>query len=111
MIVGSTITGSVNPPLFAMGNNISLGLSDNRTSSALNFLNGNFELNEALLLAIMDLQVDEEGDIQNIVTCINDLSNIDEISGEESKEHNSWNVNTPLVHTVDVILGLEIFFL
>ena len=60
--VGST--NRVKPPLFAMGNNISLDLPENHPSSVLDCLNENFELNEALFLAIMDLQVDEEGEIQ-----------------------------------------------
>ena len=34
-------------------------------------------------------------------TCINDLVILDERSGEESKEQNSWNVNTPLAHRRD----------
>ena len=44
-----------------MGNNTSLGLSDNRPSSVIDYLSDDFEINEALFLAMMDCQVDEEG--------------------------------------------------
>ena len=49
----------------------------------------------------MDLQVDKEGEMQTLVTCINNLGNFDERSGEESKEETSRNANTPLVHRRD----------
>ena len=49
----------------------------------------------------MDLQADKEGEMQTLVTCINNLGNFDERSEEESKEETSRNANTPLVHRRD----------
>ena len=80
MIVGST--NSVKPPLFAMGNNISLDLSDNHLSSVLDFLNDDLNLNQSLCLAMLDHQVDGEGEMQDLITCINNICDLDEESAE-----------------------------
>ena len=65
-----------------MGNNISLGLSDNLPTSVLDFLNDDSELNEAHVLDMIDRLVDEEGERQDLLSCINGLSNLDEESAE-----------------------------
>ena len=102
VIVEFTNTGSVNPPLFAMGNNISLGLSDNRTYSVLDCFNDDFELDEAKYLSMLDYQLDEQGELQSIIAFINNLSDVDEGSGEELKEPTPRSVKKHWC--IDVIL-------
>lgn len=88
-----------------MGNNISLGLSDNRPSSVLDCLNDDFELDEAQYLSMLDYQLDEQGELQSIIAFINNLSDVDEGSGEELKEPTPKSVKTPLVHRRDLVTG------
>ena len=88
-----------------MGNNISLGLSDNRPSSVLDCFNEDFELDEAKYLSMLDYQLDEQGELQSIIAFINNLSDVDEGSGEELKEPTPKSVKTPLVHRRDLVTG------
>ena len=98
-------TSSINPTLFAMVNNISLGVPDNCPSSVLDFLNDDFELDEAQYLSMLDYQLDEQGELQSIIAFINNLSDVDEGSGEELKEPTPKSVKTPLVHRRDLVTG------
>ena len=88
-----------------MGNNISLGLSDNRPSSVLDCFNEYFELDEVKYLFMLDYQLDEQGELQSIIAFINNLSDVDEGSGEELKEPTPKSVNKPLVHRRDLVTG------
>jgi hypothetical protein len=88
-----------------MGNNISLGLSDNCPSSVLDCLNDDFEIDEAQYLSPLDYQLDEQGELQSIIAFINNLSDVDQGSGEELKEPTPRSVNKPLVHRRDLVTG------
>jgi hypothetical protein len=54
---------------------------------------------------MLDYQLDEQGELQSIIACINDLGDVDEGSGEELKEPTPRSVQNSLVHRRDLVTG------